>query len=86
MNSVVFSNASLKAICRRLNATRFHVLMCHVRHGLLANDFQLEDVHQLGPFKANRLIGGKGKFVPKVFIKVGAGSGHYGKCAGQQQR
>lgn len=76
MNSVVFSNASLAAISRRLNATRFRVLMCHVTEGQLADCFQLDDVHQLGPFEANRLIGGKSKFVPKVFVKapVGAGS------------
>ena len=69
MNSVVFSKASLKAISRRLNATHFHVLMCHVKESLLATDFQLDDVIQLGPFEANKLIGGKGKFVPKVFVK-----------------
>ena len=69
MNSVVFSKASLKAISRRLNATHFYVLMCHVKESLLATDFQLDDVIQLGPFEANKLIGGKGKFVPKVFVK-----------------
>lgn len=74
MNSVVFSKGNLKAISRRLNATRFHVLMCHVKESLLTTDFLLDDVIQLGPFEANKLIGGKGKFVPKVFVKVPRGS------------
>lgn len=70
MNSVVFSKANLHAISRRLNATNFRVLMCHVKESSLASDFKLDDVIQLGPFEANKLIGGKGKFVPKVFVKV----------------
>ena len=70
MNSVVFSKANLHAISRRLNATNFRVLMCHVKVSSLASDFKLDDVIQLGPFDANNLIGGKGKFVPKVFVKV----------------